>query len=341
MDKVATMAVKDRMELFAETAARKRLQVSLIEKDFWVCWSLGRLFSLPKQPASMIFKGGTSLSKVFNIIRRFSEDVDLSLNREDLGFVGEKNPQEAPSGKKAQKLIAEISETCKRVIREELVPSIEKSCASIIGTPGDTWSIAIDEHDPQTVIFKYPHGGPAESSTGRAYIQPTVRLELGARSDHWPAEDHTVRSYAAEEFPALFEAPLVQVRTLAAERTFWEKATILHALHHRPIDKPLQPRLARHYYDLAQLYASPIGDLALSDIDLLASVVAHKRLFFPSGWANYDTANPGTLKLLPPPQRQEEIAKDYAAMREMMFDEPPSLEEVFQTLSTAEARING
>lgn len=341
MDKVATMAVKDRMELFAETADRKRLQVNLIEKDFWVCWSLGRLFSLPKQPASMIFKGGTSLSKVFNVIHRFSEDVDLSLNREDLGFVDEKNPQQAPSGKKAQKLIAELSETCKRVIREELVPSIEESCASIIGTPGQTWPIAIDDHDPQTVIFKYPRGGPAESSTDRGYVQPAVRLELGARSDHWPAEDHTVQPYAAEEFPDLFETPLVNVRTLAAQRTFWEKATILHALYHRPIDKPLQPRLARHYYDLAQLYESPIGDLAISDIGLLASVVAHKQLFFASGWAKYGTATPGTLKLLPSPQRLGEIADDYAAMREMMFDEPPSLDEVFHTLSTAEERING
>ncbi len=110
MDKVARLGTKDRMELFMETAGRKRLPSALIEKDFWVCWSLGRLFSLPQQPASMIFKGGTSLSKVFNAISRFSEDVDLSLNREDLGFVDERSPQDAPSRKKAQRLIEELSE---------------------------------------------------------------------------------------------------------------------------------------------------------------------------------------------------------------------------------------
>ena len=193
MDTVARMAAKDRTELFAETANRKGLQASLIEKDFRVCWSLGRLFSLPNQTARLIFKGGTSLSKVFHVIHCFSEDVDLSLNRADLGFVDEKNPEEAASGKRVQMLIAEISETCKRVIREELVPSIEASCASILGTPGESWSIAIDQHDPQTVLFKYPRRGPGESVAERAYVQPAVRFELGARSDHWTAAEHTVQ----------------------------------------------------------------------------------------------------------------------------------------------------
>ncbi|MDP7018091.1 MAG: nucleotidyl transferase AbiEii/AbiGii toxin family protein, partial [Pirellulaceae bacterium] len=270
----------------------------------------------------------------------FSEDVDLSLNREDLGFVQEKNPGQAPSRKKAQQLIAELSETCKRVIRHELLPSIEQSLTDIMGEPSDAWSLAIDKDDPQTVLFKYPRG-EFGSSADAAYVQPAVRLELGARSDHWPAENHAVQPYAAEEFPALFDTPQANVRTLAAERTFWEKATILHALHHRPTEKSFQARLSRHYYDLAQLIDSSIGETAITQVDLLATVVAHKQVFFASGWASYDTAVPGTLRLLPPPERQGEIASDYAAMREMMFDEPPSLDDVFQILSVAEERING
>ena len=341
MNKVATMSTKERMELFRETGDKKRLRFSLVEKDFWVCWSLERLFSLSEQPASMIFKGGTSLSKVFSVIDRFSEDVDLALNREDLGFVDEKSPQQAPSRKKALKLVDEISDTCQRVIRDDLLPAIDASFVSVIGPPGEEWSLAIDGSDPQTIIFTYPSSDPSGTAPDGAYVQPAVRLELGARSDHWPAEEHTIRSYAAEEFPGLFESPEASVHTLAAERTFWEKATILHSLRHRPLDKPLQPRLSRHYYDLAQLCESHVGERALAQLDLLASVVSHKQLFFASAWANYDTAVPGTLRLLPPTERRKEIEQDYDAMREMMFGEPPTMDEVFQILESAEQRING
>jgi len=340
MNKVAVMSAKERSDLFRETANRKRLRAGLIEKDFWVCWSLERLFTLPEKPASMIFKGGTSLSKVFGAIGRFSEDVDLSLNREDLGFTGDKSPEQASSSNKAKRLIDELSVTCQQVIRETLLPEIERSFATILEESKVPWSVELDPADPQTINFAYPVSDESSGTIRDGYVKPIVRLEIGARSDHWPAEDHTVRSYAAEEFPSLFESPTASVRTLSAERTFWEKATILHSFYHKPIESPLGSRQSRHYYDLAQLYNSPIGESALKQQGLLAAVVQHKTLFFRSAWANYDTAAPGTLRLIPPPERHREIGQDYDAMGEMMFGTPPSLEEILEILRSAEQRIN-
>ena len=172
------------------------------------------------------------------------------------------------------------------------------------------------------------------------YIQPQVRPEIGARSDHWPVVEGVVEPFAATEFPNLFERRQVAVRTLAAERTFWEKVTLLHAEHHRPAEKPFGERLTRHYYDVAQLYQGEIGRRAVAQTDLLESVVRHKSLFFYSGWANYQTAVPGSVRLLPTADRVDELKRDYEAMVEMIFAEPPPLDAILRVISELEERIN-
>jgi hypothetical protein len=173
-----------------------------------------------------------------------------------------------------------------------------------------------------------------------AYVQPVVRLEFGARSDHWPAIEGIVEPYAASEFPGLFARPRTTVRTLAAERTFWEKVTLLHAEHHRPADKPIAGRLSRHYYDVVRLYQNPIGQQALRQMDLLVSVVKHKTLFFHSGWANYHSARPGSIRLLPAPERVAELERDYQAMVEMIFGDPSPFDEILSLLGELERRLN-
>ncbi len=344
MDDVARMKPGDRRDLFTEAAARRgNISAVVIEKDFWVCWTLKHIFALGPAPAQLIFKGGTSLSKVYGVIERFSEDIDLSLSREDFGFVGERDPYQAPSGKKKRDLVDEIVAECQKAIATELLPRLHTRIESIIG-PEDgsaSWSLNPDRKDVQTIHFSYPAG--IESVAETSYVRRVVLLELGARSDHWPVEDGAVRSYAAEVMPEQFKEPECRVRTLTAERTFWEKATLLHALCHKPVEKPLDNRMSRHYYDVAKLYRSRFGPKALADRGLLEKVVDHKNLFFRSAWASYDTAVPGTFRLVPPPERLTSLKADYRTMQTNMIFENRSyeFEELMAVITEVEAKING
>jgi len=345
MDDVARMQPRDRRDLFTEAAARRgNISAVVIEKDFWVCWTLKHIFALGARPAQLIFKGGTSLSKVYHVIERFSEDIDLSLSREDLGFVGERDPYRAGSGKKQQLLVDEIVGACRNAIAAELVPQLHSAFERILGSEdGPTsWSLNADGNDPQTGYFNYPAGIEPAGQGGRSpYVQRVVRLELGARSEHWPAEEGSVRSYAAEVMPEQFKEPGCRIRALSAQRTFWEKATLLHAEAHRPLEKALAVRLSRHYYDLAKLYQSTFGPRALADRALLANVVDHKSLFFRSGWANYATATAGSFRLVPPAERMAALKADYQAMRTyMIFGDSFEFEELMAVVSEVEAKIN-
>jgi hypothetical protein len=163
---------------------------------------------------------------------------------------------------------------------------------------------------------------------------------MGARSDHWPAERRIITPYAAEQFPALFHDAQIAVRVLAAERTFWEKATILHAWYHARPDKPLKDRQSRHYYDIVKLFESGIGPRALGRLDLLTAVANHKTVFFADASAKYEEARPGSLRLVPPASRVVELREDYAKMGTMIFGEPPSFEHLLQVLAEIEGRIN-
>lgn len=172
-------------------------------------------------------------------------------------------------------------------------------------------------------------------------MQPNVRLELGARGERWPAEQATVTSYAAQAVPKPFKEPSCEVQVLAVERTFWEKATILHAWYHLPQTKPLPERQSRHYLDLAKLYEKGLGRRALENLGLLKSVAEHKSIFFRSPPAKYEEAVPGSLRLVPTPPRRKELEGDYAKMRQMIFGEVPPLDHVFDVLAELERRING
>ena len=183
MDDVARMEPGDRRDLFVEAAARLgNIRAGIIEKDFWVCWTLKHIFGLGPAPAQLIFKGGTSLSKVYGVIERFSEDVDLSLSREDLGFVGDRDPYQAPSNKKKQALVDAIVGRCREVIRTELFPRLHARFESILG-PCDSatpWSLSPDENDPQTLRFTYPAGiAVGGDEPPNPYVRRVVLLELG------------------------------------------------------------------------------------------------------------------------------------------------------------------
>jgi hypothetical protein len=343
MDDIARLPVTDRMDLFSASARIRGLTPEIIEKDFWVCWTLKRVFTLPDPPAGLLFKGGTSLSKVFGVIERFSEDVDLSFDRAGLGFGGESDPQNALTGKKRKHALEALTETCQRVICDKLLPQLVKVFSATLGEPPlTTWDVQLAKDDPdgQTLLFRYPVANRSHSADEPAYIQPVVRLEIGARSDHWPAVEATVSSYAAADFPNAFKEPACKVHVLAAERTFWEKATVLHTWFHAPADKKFRDRQSRHYYDVVRLYEHELGKAAIKNTDLLLKVARHKEVFFPAAWARYADAKPGTLRIVPPDARLPELEQDYRKMQEMIFGEAPAFERLLEVLREIENAVN-
>lgn len=335
MQRLASEPPAGRAQLFLETAVRQGLTPQIAEKDFWVCWMLSRLFPADETAPLMIFKGGTSLSKAYHLIRRFSEDIDLSLDRHALGFREDRDPENA-TGNKAKRLLVELADACVEHVSSVLLPRIRTDVSAALGDSTD-WSIVVDPEDPQTILFTYP---PSLKNPPGAYVAPAVRLEFGARSDLWPCTTLPVRPYVAEEFPDVFDAPTCQVPVLEAKRTFWEKATLLHAEYHRAPPRVRGDRLSRHYYDMAMLSDSDTYQEALADMHLLEAVAKHKRRFFPSAWARYEEARAGTLRLSPHATLTTLLERDYTKMREMIFDEPPSFDWILERIALVEADIN-
>lgn len=340
MDDVARLASKDRSDLFRAAAEQLSVTPVIIEKDFWVCWMLRRLYAVPDLPAEIHLKGGTSLSKVFAVIERMSENIDLVIDRNDLGFTGDKDPA-APglSGKTRQRLVDQIKDASHTFVREELMPRLDAAITGFFGREdaSTSWSLAMNDDDDPTLLFSYPTIEPPSR-----YLRKEVRLELGARGDPRPSVTGTVHPYAADIFPTQFkDADVAMPRVVAAERTYWEKATMLHRLHHRAESKPLGKRQSRHYYDLFRLSNHDAGRRALEDIQLLRDVVDHKMLFYPCGWAQYPLATPGSLHLVPPDHRLRGLRVDYNQMgEEMMFGDVPGFDDVLQGLHDVEADFN-
>lgn len=338
MDQFIRLSDEERHLYFVQTAERMRLSPQIVEKDFWVCWTLKELFALPDIGSTLIFKGGTSLSKVYRMIERFSEDIDVSIDRASLGFGGESGPEANVSNKERQRRIDRLKEACQRKIADDLQPAMVKVIESKCGSAQD-WSLVVDEDDPdrQTLLYTYPSRLPVLSGT---YIRPAVRIEMGARSNHWPSDRAPISPYVAQQYPAAFRAPEFVAKVLAAERTFWEKATLPHADYHRPPDKEMPPRLSRHYYDVSRLIVSGLGGKAAGNLELLQRVVEHKKVFFQSGWARYDEARRGSLRVMPLPLRIRSLEEDYNTMREMFFAERPSFAEVLRILGEWEQQFN-
>jgi hypothetical protein len=329
MDRVANLPGKERAELFREAGTRRGTGSAVTEKDFWVCWVLKRLFADAALKGHIVFKGGTTLSKVFGIIERFSEDVDLILDWRLLGFgEGLEDPyQDFGSKTKQDQFNKRFNERAAQYIAGELLPRLYSTFAVC---PKVT--AAVDPRDAQAVEVAYP------AVLSETYLRPTVRLEIGPLASWVPSAPHVIQPYAADVFPEVFAEPTCPVVAIAAERTFWEKATILHQQAHR-IDV-MPPRYSRHYYDLHQLAHSPVKDAALHDWELLKDVVAFKQRFYPCGWANYEHARPGTFKLKPDPQQRRDLERDYDGMRMMIFGEVPPFARIIETLAGLEEEIN-
>jgi hypothetical protein len=324
-------------ELFFRAAIDiKDMPFEIIEKDYWVVWVLKGLFSLEKMKPYLTFKGGTFLSKVYGLIDRFSEDIDLSIEREFFGFGEPHNPENAPSKKKQNTIIDNLSKACSHYVQTEMLASLKETFTAKLGTT-DGWQIFSDpeDSDGQSLLFEYPSN---TSKTG--YIRPLVKIEIGARSEHWPVSEHKIKSYIKEALKEKLHESEIVIRVLNAERTFWEKATILHQYAHLPEDKKLPPRISRHYYDFFRLINSEIKKKALLETTLLERVATHKSIYFASSWASYGTARKKTLKLLPSVRISKELERDYTLMKAMFFREVPNWEFILNTIEQFENEFN-
>jgi hypothetical protein len=172
------------------------------------------------------------------------------------------------------------------------------------------------------------------------YARPYIQIEISARAEHEPAEIRVIRPYLADQFEQLFDQPDKSIKVLAARRTFWEKATILHAESSRPANEPMPPRLARHAYDLHQLLASKVGEEALEEIELLKRVAKHKAFFYTQAGVDYEQAYSGGLKVVPEGPRQAELAQDYQNMRDFFMSAPPHFDAVLNSLKRIELQAN-
>ena len=309
--------------LFEETSEKLGIPYGMIEKDFWVCWALSRIFSDAELRRKLRFKGGTSLSKVFHLIERFSEDIDLILDwrlvTRDDPMKDRSNAQQDKFNKRVQEESAEYIST---TLKERIAAVFEGECR-----------VEADEDDGHIIWIEYPHDGDG------GYILPRVKLEIGPLAAWVPHRPFPVMPYVGEALPQLglqaFDVP-----TILAERTFWEKVTILHQEHFRPERLAVPSRFSRHYYDLFKMSSAEVCRNALEDAELLRKVVDFKRKFYPRAWARYDLAFPGGLRLTPAEHSLKPLAADYAQMRLMIFGDYPQWEDILAGLRQLEEAIN-
>lgn len=323
MDRIAQLSPEERSDVFTETAVLKQMTPAIVEKDFWVVWTLDKLFTEEWLSKELLFKGGTSLSKVYDMIERFSEDIDLVL---DWTETTAEDPLADRGTKKQDRIIEEMVAGTEELIVSEIIPRLQRQV-------GEICEVKLNADDPQTIDVIYP------KSFSDEYLTPVVKLEIGPRGAWIPSDYFDVTSYAAEAFPKLFSFATTRVRAIEAKRTFWEKATILHQEAHRETPKD-KSRLSRHYYDMYQLAGSVVKDEALGDIELLKNVIKYKKKFFRCGWAKYDDALPGTFKLIPPEHILASMRKDYVEMRNMIYGDYPDFNKIIVRLADVEAEIN-
>ncbi len=323
---------------FEQAAAGLAGQAVILEKDFWVSWLLGLLFAQPELASFLVFKGGTSLSKVFGVIDRFSEDVDLCLVPE---FVGaDTQAFDALSSRvKRDAAVLEMQRLCAQKAQQVVLPLLEDAIIGSLGaTAGGAWlqyKLDADANSP-IVYFRYP----TTQTHGFDYVRREVKLELGTLTEQQPTGRYQIHPLISRAFPALFSGWQCEVVALELERTFWEKASILHAEFYRPADSPTPDRYARHYFDMARLLAHADAPRFLADKAQCKRVVDWKSRVFARGWARYDLVQPGSFRLVPPAVRQADLARDYATMRPMFMSEPPRFETLMMELAQAEDVIN-
>lgn len=250
---------------------------------------LDHLFHDCKYKDMFVFKGGTSLSKSYHVIERFSEDIDLILDWRKI-INDESNPWDERSKTKQDTYNKQINKAAAEFYRDELVPVLNKELTQKLG---DGEWVSVDSYDEMVVNFMYPRDFELE------YIVPVVRLEIGPLAEWLPSHKTVIEPFVAEKYPDVFEQKNTEILTIDVERTFWEKITILHKMANFPEGKILPRRYARHLYDVYCLGNSEIKMSAFERKELLEKDVAFKQKFYYAKSAHYETATLQTISLIP------------------------------------------
>lgn len=313
-------------------AARVGRPAVILEKDIWICWVLRTVFSIPNAHP-MAFKGGTSLSKVYRIIDRFSEDIDITLDYREFGH--DFDPF-APgvSRTRIDKFSQQLKSCVVHYARDVVRPAL-KAEADRLGMPGQH-EVRVDANGEE-VRFSYP----SRVEDQAAYLHSEVRLEFGGRNVTDPNERHQIAPDIAAFTPEI-KYPIATAIVLSPLRTFWEKVTLIHVECHRPPRPAGLHRLSRHWFDLTCLAADEAGQTALSDHELLEDVVRVKKLFFNASYAQYDRCLDGHLQLVPDRDRLDELRNDYAEMRAagMVKADAPDFNALIERLRELETQMN-
>lgn len=335
----------NRRDLFLTTARRLGTAVENVEKDFWVCWTLDALFNgLAAGAPRLLFKGGTSLSKSFGLIDRFSEDIDITVFRNDLGEAASVEELEALSGKKRRAKLDSIKAACQAFIAGRLLRELTALAADVMTAAQiarDRYRMELDaaDADQQTLLFWYP----SVTTPADDYIRSAVKIEGGAKSALDPNMATTMKPYTADDLPNA-DLAVGNITTVEAQRTFWDKIVILHGLRrwfdHRGQLRHGGQRVSRHYYDVFRLLQSPTGKAAEADRQLAEDCARHARMFFNTPDFDLDEAGPGTFSLAPSASMMDALERDYNAMATMIMGPVPPVAEVMDAVSSLEARLN-
>lgn len=339
-DEILAADEETRAGLFTTTAQRIGTTPQNVEKDFWVCWTLDVLFNgLPAGPR-LLFKGGTSLSKGFGLIQRFSEDIDVTVFRDDLGEAHSVEELQGLSGKKREKTLDAIRTACEAFINGPLLKDLSGLAAATAARTGiPKGRLVIRQNkDPQTLLVQYPTATPSDG-----YIDKLGRIESGAKSALDPNSRRSVIPYLGPDVPGL-DLTVANVTIVDAERTFWDKVVILHGLR-RWFDAKQAlrndgHRISRHYYDIHRLLESEAAASAIGDTALGADCVAHARMFFNRPAYDLASAHAPTFALVPEGQMYDDLARDYAAMQGMIFGDAPRFDAVIESVAALQERLN-
>jgi hypothetical protein len=277
----------------------------------------------------IVFKGGTSLSKAWGLIDRFSEDIDLAINREFFGF----------SGEISRTQVGKLKDASSKYISNDFLFSLQKAFDDV-GMKDVRLSVTdakSPDDDPVKIEVTYP-----TVSKYSAYVQPRVLLEIGSRSLMEPATLCSFRSMIGETFPELpFADGYVSMRCVNPERTFLEKLFLLHEEHQRPRQKMQIKGKSRHFYDLYRIAQTEYADKAITDKGLYNSIVAHRERFSKLGGVDYTSHFPPNLNPIPPAELMPEWERDYAELQgQMIAGENISFGRLIQELQRSMNRLN-
>ena len=322
------LSQKLKNDILRELTTKVPMPEVAIEKDWWVTQTLRLIFSMDCAP-HLVFKGGTSLSKAWSLIDRFSEDIDLALDRSYLGFGAEMTPSKVKKLRRAS--FVYISES----FFPQLVSTFAQ--AGIEGLSIQLGEIRDPDQYPLIIEIYYP----SIAQTNR-YVQPRVLVEIGSRSLREPFTLRSICSIIGENFKGQsFADKPIDIPTVNPERTFLEKIFLLHEEFQKPVEKIRVDRLSRHLYDIEKLMDTEYGKIALEDRQLYQTLVNHRKTIIPIRGINYTNHTPDKINPLPPDQLLTAWKKDYEIMQEsMIYGTSLPFEQLIERIKELKNRFN-